>query len=88
MSDATSRGIRIQVESCFVPEHSQPQAGQWIFLTTVCITNEGESTVQLISRHWMTTDAQGKVEEVKGPGNETFDAVIVPFILSEPHSIN
>ncbi len=65
-SEATTQGIRVQVESRFSAEHSRP--AQWFFLYTIQISNQGSETVQLISRHWIIRDANGRVEEVKGPG--------------------
>jgi ApaG protein len=49
-------------------ENSRPQQGQWVFQYTVRITNLGSETVQLISRHWIITDAADHSKEVKGPG--------------------
>ena len=60
--------MRVEVESQYAPEHSQPFQSQWFFYYTVRITNEGVKTVQLLSRHWIITDATGQIEEVKGPG--------------------
>ena len=65
-SEATTRGIRVQAESRFSAERSQPT--QWFFLYTVRISNQGSETVQLMSRHWIIRDANDRVEEVKGPG--------------------
>jgi len=45
-----------------------PEQNRWFYLYTVEISNEGSETVQLLSRHWIITDATGHVEEVKGPG--------------------
>lgn len=42
--------------------------GLWVFAYHIRISNTGDETVQLQSRHWIITDASGKVEEVKGPG--------------------
>ena len=67
-SEATTRNIHVTVEAAYDPSRSNPHAQQWLFLYTVKITNEGTETVQLISRHWVITDAMGKVEEVRGPG--------------------
>ena len=67
-SEAVTRNVRVHVESEFDPRRSRPSQNQWFFLYTVRITNEGSETVQLISRHWVITDAMGKVEEVRGPG--------------------
>lgn len=68
ISDATTRGIRIQVESLYVPERSSPREQSFFFAYHVRITNAGSDTVQLISREWTITDADGEVERVSGPG--------------------
>ena len=67
-SEAVTNNVRIEVESQYAPEHSQPFQGEWFFHYTVRISNEGENTVQLLSRHWIITDASGHTDEVKGPG--------------------
>lgn len=67
-SEAITRGIRVVVESRFSEDHSDRQRGEWFFLYTVTITNEGSQIVQLVNRHWIITDANGRVEEVRGPG--------------------
>jgi len=67
-SEATTHGIRVQVEPQFDSQRSNPQAGHWFFLYTVTIENLGEETVQLLTRHWIITDGNGQVEEVQGPG--------------------
>jgi ApaG protein len=60
--------VRVQVRARYSPEHSAPQRSQWFFLYTIRIANEGDETVQLLTRHWIITDATGHVEEVRGPG--------------------
>ena len=67
-SETVTRGIRISVETQYDPTRSSPQQSQWFFLYTIRITNEGPITAQLMTRHWIITDATGHVEEVKGPG--------------------
>ena len=67
-SEAVTNSVRVEVESQYAPEHSQPVQNQWFFHYTVRITNESDETVQLLSRHWVITDANGQVEEVRGPG--------------------
>jgi len=67
-SQAITRGLEINVESRYVPERSAPTDGAWFFAYTVSLRNTGSETMQLISRHWIITDAHGKVEEVRGPG--------------------
>ena len=68
MSDATTRGVRVQVHSTYVPERSAPPEGRFFFAYRVRISNVGEETVQLVSRHWLITDGDGNVEQVQGPG--------------------
>jgi ApaG protein len=68
MSSATTDGIRITVKPSFWPERSQPAAGQFAFTYTVQIANVGQAAAQLLGRHWIITDGNGRVEEVKGEG--------------------
>ena len=67
-SVATTHGIRIEVVTRFVPEHSAPRQRQFLFAYEVTISNVGEETAQLLSRHWIITNGEGHVEEVEGPG--------------------
>ncbi len=67
-SEATTRGVHVRVESELDPGRSAPEHDHWFFLYTVTITNRGEDSVQLVSRHWIITDGNGNVEEVTGPG--------------------
>ena len=68
MSDTITRGVRVQVRSAYVPERSIPADHQYFFLYKVRISNEGDETVQLVTREWIITDADGQVETVRGPG--------------------
>ena len=68
MSDTTTRGIRIQIESMYVDERSEPQAGYYFFAYHVRVSNVGHETAQLLSREWFITDSDGNVEHVQGPG--------------------
>lgn len=67
-SEALTRGVRVQVQSEYAPERSEPSKNQWFFLYTITISNEGPETVQLLTRHWIITDGTGHIEEVRGPG--------------------
>lgn len=67
-SEATTRGVQVRVESTFDPGRSAPEKSHWFFLYTVTITNNCEETVQLVSRHWVITNGEGDVEEVRAPG--------------------
>lgn len=68
MSTATTEGFRISVSTQYVPQQSVPQSKRYVFAYTIRIDNEGSVTAQLKSRHWIITDGNGKVEEVRGPG--------------------
>ena len=68
MSDTTTRGIRVQVESRYLAEQSSPRDNQFLFAYHIRISNEGEARAQLLSRHWIISDADGNVEQVQGPG--------------------
>ena len=67
-SEAVTKNIRVHVDTEYAPDRSDPSRNQWFFLYTIRVTNEGRQTVQLISRHWIITDAMGQTEEVKGKG--------------------
>lgn len=60
--------FRVGVESRYLPDQSRPEAGQYAFAYDVTITNVGTVPAQLISRHWIITDANQRVMEVKGLG--------------------
>ena len=68
MPQAITKDIRVHVESEFAPGRSNPPQNQWFFYYTIRIINEGRETVQLLSRHWVITDAMGAMREVRGPG--------------------
>lgn len=68
VSTALTKGIRVTVASEYLENESSPEAANYVFAYTVTISNEGATVVQLRSRHWIITDADGHVEEVKGPG--------------------
>ena len=127
VSNATTDGIRITVRSFYVPEQSAPRAQRYVFAYTVRIANEGQVTAQLRTRHWIITDADGNIDEVRGDGvvgaqptlkpgqhfeytsgcvlktprgkmhgtyrmhredGRVFDAVIAPFELQLPTTLN
>ncbi|HET7797914.1 Co2+/Mg2+ efflux protein ApaG [Nevskia sp.] len=68
MSNTLTRGVRVQVQPRYVAEQSEPTRSHFLFAYQVTIRNEGDETVQLLSRHWIITDGEGKAEEVRGPG--------------------
>ncbi|HXX48436.1 MAG TPA: Co2+/Mg2+ efflux protein ApaG [Myxococcota bacterium] len=67
-SEAVTRGIRVAVRSRYVAERSRPMMNEFFFAYTIRISNEGRERVQLVSRAWLIEDAEGHVEEVRGPG--------------------
>ena len=60
--------IDVDAESVFVDEQSDPDAAHFVFAYTITIRNTGSVTAQLLSRHWVITDANGTVQEVRGEG--------------------
>ena len=127
MSSSLTQGFRITVRSQYMIERSEPAEQQYAFSYTVQISNEGESAAQLRSRHWIITDGDGEVQEVRGDGvvgaqprmepgqkfeytswcmlttphgsmhgtyqmlrddGQRFEAVIAPFSLALPYSLN
>jgi ApaG protein len=68
VSDKLTQGIRVTVSAVYVPEQSAPRSRRYVFAYTVKIANEGATGAQLKSRHWVITDGEGKIEEVRGPG--------------------
>jgi len=65
---ATTLGISVRVEPTYLEAHSSPENAQYFWAYRVTIENQGQETVQLLSRHWMITNARGELNEVKGPG--------------------
>jgi ApaG protein len=60
--------IKIQVATHYVDDQSEPEVGRFVFAYTITIENSGDIPAKLMSRHWLITDANGKVQEVKGDG--------------------
>ena len=68
MYQATTRAIQVTVEPTFVDSESSPEEGQYFWAYRIEIANLGKEVVQLRSRHWRITDANGRTEEVRGAG--------------------
>jgi ApaG protein len=60
--------IDVSVVTRFLPEQSQPEQQRFAFAYTVTVLNSGQLPARLLSRHWVITDGDGKVEEVRGAG--------------------
>jgi ApaG protein len=78
MSNTVTRGVRIVAQPRYVSEQSDPTAQRYFFAYHITISNEGTSTVQLVSRHWVITNGEGRVEEVRGPGVVGHQPVLAP----------
>lgn len=68
MSQTLTRGVQIDVQPEYLPRESDPDAQRYLFAYHIRILNQAELPVQLISRHWIITDGNGRVEEVRGLG--------------------
>jgi ApaG protein len=64
----TPSRVQITVQTRFVPEQSDAARGVWLYAYTITITNQGTLPCQLLSRHWIITDAAGIEEHVRGEG--------------------
>jgi ApaG protein len=67
-SMALTDGIRVRVQSQYLPDQSSPRDDRFVFAYTITISNESPQTAQLRTRHWIITDARGVIEEVRGDG--------------------
>lgn len=68
MFTKTTRQIKITATPQFMAEHSSPDEDHYVWAYTIQLENGGDTPVQLLSRHWKITDAQGLTQEVRGPG--------------------
>jgi ApaG protein len=66
--EAVPHQIRIEVETAYLDEQSDPKERRYVFSYTITIRNEGGVAARLLTRHWVITDANGKVQEVRGEG--------------------
>jgi ApaG protein len=73
-----TRQIEVTAKPRFVSERSSPSNGYYFWAYTIDITNRGNDTVQLKTRHWRITDANGKQQEVKGAGVVGEEPVLKP----------
>ncbi len=68
MSEATTRGVTVEVRSRYLEAHSDPASARWFHAYQVTISNHGSTPVQLVSRHWIITNSHGVQEHVRGAG--------------------
>jgi ApaG protein len=76
--EARTGDIRVRVRPTYLPDYSEPDERRFVWAYDIEIANLGQDTVQLQSRHWIITDAFGRVEEVRGPGVVGQRPVLVP----------
>ena len=68
MANQNQNDIKISANAFYLPDQSDEDNDQYVFAYTIKITNLGAAAVKLISRHWIITDSEGKVQEVRGVG--------------------
>lgn len=68
MTDKPNHRISVDVSTHFLDEQSEPELDRYVFSYTITIANRGDVAASLLSRHWIITDANGKVQEVRGDG--------------------
>ena len=68
MGNGKKYEIKVTVRTSFIPEQSNVENGRFVFSYTITITNTGNVGAQLISRHWVITDSENRVQEVRGLG--------------------
>ncbi len=74
----TTADITVRVAPRFLDEQSDPEGGEWVWSYHIRVENGSTDDVQLLSRHWIITDGDGRVEHVRGPGVVGDQPVIVP----------
>ena len=67
-SEPANPRIRVEVETSYIEEQSDPRDKRFVFSCTITIRNEGRVPARLLTRHWIITDANGNVKETRGDG--------------------
>ena len=65
---AVPNNIRVEVETAYLPEQSEPDDARFVFAYTITIRIDGQQSAKLLTRHWLITDSNGKTQEVRGDG--------------------
>lgn len=68
MNEAVLNDIQVDVETRYIEEQSNPEQNYYVFAYTITIQNKGRQTAQLLTRHWVITDSNQKIQEVRGDG--------------------
>ena len=75
---ATTHGVTVRVSVSYLPEQSEPRRGRWFWAYHIRLENEGDQTVQLLTRHWIITDGRGARHTVEGEGVVGEQPLIAP----------
>ena len=78
MPATVTSGVRVEVESLYLPDQSDVVEDRYVFAYRIVITNQSEHTVQLMRRHWLIHDSNGRVREVDGDGVVGEQPVLAP----------
>jgi len=78
MAESKKYEIAVTVATQYLADQSDPSSGRYVFAYTITLSNTGTVTAQLISRHWIITDAEGDVQEVRGLGVIGQQPLLVP----------
>lgn len=68
MTDSNLNNIKVNVETRYIEDQSNPEKNYYVFAYTITIVNQGQQSAQLLTRHWVITDSNHKVQEVRGDG--------------------
>jgi len=68
MKEADINNIRVDVETRYIEDQSNPEQNFYVFAYTITIQNKGQQSAKLLTRHWVITDSNQKVQEVRGDG--------------------
>ncbi|MCP4331858.1 MAG: Co2+/Mg2+ efflux protein ApaG [Gammaproteobacteria bacterium] len=68
MNETDLNNIRVDVETRYIEDQSDPEQNYYVFAYTITIQNKGKQSAQLLTRHWVVTDSNQKVQEVRGDG--------------------
>lgn len=67
-SDVVTQGIRVLAAAQYLPDESEPDEARFVYGYRITLANEGAKPAQLLARHWVILDGEGKRRDVKGPG--------------------
>jgi ApaG protein len=68
MNEAELNNIKVDVETRYIEDQSNPEQNYYVFAYTITIKNQGRQNAQLLTRHWVITDSNAKIQEVRGDG--------------------